>query len=58
MVNIGEVSVFAGNGENLFLDGIGTLAAIYSPYAVFVDTLGSVYTADGDNQIREILSSG
>lgn len=51
----GQVSTLAGSGLKGSADGTGGAASFYSPSAVAIDAIGSVYVADTDiNKIRKI----
>ena len=55
----GNVSTFAGDGRNGFLDAVGIIARFYNPHGVTVDGNGNIYVADsGNNKIRKITADG
>lgn len=55
----GNVSTFAGSGLAAFADGVGVAASFQYPNGVAVDSHGSIYIADTDNnRIRKISPSG
>ncbi|AYL95827.1 MBG domain-containing protein [Mucilaginibacter celer] len=55
----GVVTTFAGVGTAGAVNGAGTAASFYNPYAVAVDGTGNVYVADyNNNMIRAINSAG
>ena len=59
--NAGIISTIAGNGTAGYSgDGIvATMAELYSPFGVSVDSLGDIYIADEiNNRIRKINSTG
>jgi sugar lactone lactonase YvrE len=52
----GHVTTIAGNGAIGYVEGNGSAAEFSNPYAVAVDTCGTIYIADRDNQrIRKIV---
>ncbi|MFS2135704.1 hypothetical protein [Duganella sp. Dugasp56] len=53
----GAVTIFAGNGKFVTLDGIGTGAGFSDPEALTVDGAGNVYVVDG-SAIRKITPAG
>ena len=56
---IGAVTTLAGSGVAGFADGNGTAAQFNYPNGVAVDSLGTIYVADGSNhRIRKITSAG
>jgi DNA-binding beta-propeller fold protein YncE len=55
----GHVSTLAGTGLRGNLDGEGTVAQFYKPYAVAVDGDGNVIVADaGNHGIRKVTPQG
>ena len=55
----GNVSTFAGSGEDGSADGVGPTASFHSPLDVAVDAAGNVYVSDfGDHIIRKITADG
>ena len=55
----GVVSTMAGSGSGSYGDGVGTSAMFKYPQGVSVDSSGTVYVGDIDNnRIRKISSSG
>lgn len=55
----GLVSSIAGTGSLGYANGAGNVAQFYSPSALAVDALGTVYVADrGNNAIRKITAGG
>ena len=53
------VSTLAGDGTYGWADGLGTAARFSYPTGVSVDSNGTVYVADFDNnRIRMVTSSG
>jgi len=54
----GNVSTFAGSGNEGADNGAGEIASFLTPYGVTVDTSGNLYVADlGNNLIRKITQS-
>jgi secreted PhoX family phosphatase len=58
----GQVSTFAGNGNEGYINGPGATAEFQSPNGIAVDMQGNVYvsegTGDDDNRIRKITPTG
>lgn len=54
----GVVSTLAGNSLGNIVNGTGTTAGFYNPYAVAADLNGNLYVADAYNQIRKIAITG
>ena len=55
----GVVSTMAGSGSGSYGDGVGVSAMFSYPQGVSVDSSGTVYVGDTDNnRIRKISSSG
>ena len=55
----GVVTTLAGSGVAGNADGIGTAAQFNGPFAVIVDSSGTLYVADTNNQrIRKVTSAG
>jgi serine/threonine-protein kinase len=55
----GEVTTFAGSGNQAFADGIGNNASFDRPSAICLDNSGNLFVTDGLNQrIRKIDSNG
>ncbi|WP_199120215.1 hypothetical protein [Pedobacter sp. ASV28] len=53
------VSTVAGNGTAAFLDGTGTAARLWTPWAVVVDSQGNVFVGEeGGKRIRKITPTG
>ncbi|MDB5139025.1 MAG: hypothetical protein JWR12_941 [Mucilaginibacter sp.] len=50
----GVRSIVAGNGSSGAVNGIGTSATFYEPYALVFDNAGNLYVSSGDNLIRKI----
>jgi serine/threonine-protein kinase len=50
----GQVSTFAGNGQNIFANGNGMSAQFMFPYTVALDDKGNLYVSDLDPRMREI----
>ncbi|WP_428331567.1 alkaline phosphatase PhoX [Mucilaginibacter sp.] len=51
----GDVSTFAGSGQNSFLNGISTTASFSGPVFLTFDPQGNLYVADpGNNAVRKI----
>ncbi len=58
-VNSGIVTTLAGSGVASYIDGNGTAAQFNRPAGVAVDSAGTVYVADRDNnRIRKITPAG
>jgi hypothetical protein len=56
---VAVVTSLAGSGNRGFADGAGTQASFNFPYGVAVDTSGTVFVADVDNQrIRKVSPTG
>jgi DNA-binding beta-propeller fold protein YncE len=52
----GEVSTLAGNGEEGFTDGKGSVARFYWPFGIAMDKAGNLYVTDWqNNRIRKIV---
>ncbi|WP_143822349.1 NHL domain-containing protein [Mucilaginibacter pedocola] len=55
----GIVSIFAGNGQQGYMDGTGTSAIFNNPAGMATDLLGNLYVADSYNHvIRKITPAG
>jgi sugar lactone lactonase YvrE len=55
----GNVTTFAGNGVNVFVNGMGTLSSFNRPVGICVNYDGIIYVADQNNhQIRMITPFG
>jgi sugar lactone lactonase YvrE len=55
----GDVTTFAGNGGDGFVDAHGLEAQFYVPIGIAVDAKGNVYIGDeGNSSIRKITPSG
>lgn len=53
------VSTVAGNGTAAYLDGTGTAARFWTPWAVVVDSQGNVFVGEeGGKRIRKITPTG
>ena len=53
------MTTLAGSGSGAYADGQGTQASFNRPYGVAVDSMGTVYVADTDNnRIRKVTSAG
>jgi sugar lactone lactonase YvrE len=54
----GQVSTFAGNGNNGIVNAIGNLAQFKAPYLIALDAIGNLFTLDiSDSRIRKISPS-
>jgi hypothetical protein len=59
ITSAGVVTTLAGNSNGAWVDGTGTNASFRYPNGVAVDSTGTVYVADSNNQrIRKITSAG
>ncbi|WCT12445.1 MBG domain-containing protein [Mucilaginibacter jinjuensis] len=55
----GDVSTFAGNGDNWSVDGVGVAASFGAPNNMAIDALGNLYvTDDASSTIRKITPAG
>ena len=55
----GEVSTLAGNGEDGFVDGTGSVAQFSWPSDIAIDAAGNLYVTDGSNsRIRQVTPAG
>jgi len=55
----GEVSTFAGSGNPVFQDGIGTAASFKDPVGLAFDAFGNLFVTDvSNNRIRKITAAG
>jgi sugar lactone lactonase YvrE len=55
----GDVSTFAGNGDNWSVDGVGVAASFSAPNNITIDAFGNLYVTDGgSNTIRKITPAG
>ena len=55
----GEVSIFAGDGNRGYADGVGTEARFNGPKGLGVDSKGNVYVTDKNNlRIRKVTPDG
>jgi sugar lactone lactonase YvrE len=55
----GDLSTFAGSGEEGIADGNGSVAKFSGPYGIGIDAQDNIYIADaGNNCIRKITPSG
>lgn len=50
----GTITTFAGNGNLVSLDGVGTAAGFSFPQSVAIDTQGNLYTTENSNRIKKI----
>jgi sugar lactone lactonase YvrE len=59
---VGQVTTFAGNGSQGWVDGTGGVrgtAEFQAPYGLAIDTQGNLYVSDiSDNRIRRVDTSG
>ena len=56
---IGAVTRLAGSGSAAWTEGLGSVAGFDLPLGVTVDTSGTVFVADYDNQrIRKVTAAG
>ncbi len=59
ITQLGQVTTFAGSGEEGFKDGRGTLASFGSPTGITIDDLDNLYVVDQFNHIiRKITPDG
>lgn len=55
----GSVSTLAGNGNDGFVDGMGSHAEFFVPIGIVADASGNIYVGDeGNSSIRKITSEG
>ena len=55
----GLVTTLVGSGSGAYADGQGTQASFYYPDAVAVDSMGTVYVGDSNNnRIRKVTIAG
>ncbi len=54
----GDVSTFAGNGTQGYLDGAGTAAEFSHPAGLAIDKARNIYVADLSNNVIRKISSG
>lgn len=55
----GDVSTFAGNGNSGSTNGTGTAAEFRNPFGIAIDVEGNIYVSDSsNNRIRKITTTG
>ena len=55
----GDVSTFAGNGNSGSANGTGTAAEFRNPFGIAIDVEGNIYVSDSsNNRIRKITTTG